>query len=73
MDSKNVVKVSEHMQCTDTPVTQQQMFVLVKKKKKNPPRLETSEIKKNKEMNKETETCREIGKNRRNKQKSKAE
>lgn len=43
------------------------------KKKKNPPRLETSEIKKNKEMNKETETCREIGKNRRNKQKSKAE
>lgn len=32
MDTQNIVKVSEHMQCTDTPVTQLQMFVLVKKK-----------------------------------------
>lgn len=69
MDSKNVVKVSEHMQCTDTPAN----VCPCEKKKKKSTQAGNIWNKKNKEMNKETETCREIGKNRRNKQKSKAE
>lgn len=45
MDTKNIVKVSEHMQCTESPVTQQHVYPC-KKKIKNPSRLETSENKK---------------------------